>query len=73
LRFQLAEAGDATSMTLVDELGAAFAARNAAGWEVCLDRLMGHDPAPDAWRAHFDRYVRAFEPTLGYQEGPPDG
>jgi hypothetical protein len=46
---------------------------NAAGWDVCLDRLAGLDPAPDAWRSHFDAYSSAFEQTLGPQEGPPAG
>jgi hypothetical protein len=54
-------------------LPAGVAARNAAGWEVCLDRLAGRNPAPDAWRPRFDAYVVAFEPELGPQEGPPTG
>ena len=49
------------------------AARNAAGWETCLDRLVGLHPSPDAWRGHFEAYSTAFEPTLGPQEGPPAG
>lgn len=32
-----------------------------------------HEPDPSAWRGHFDAYVAAFEPTLGPQEGPPEG
>jgi len=58
---------------LIDELPAGAAARNAAGWEVCLDRLTGLDPSADAWRPRFDGYVAAFEPVLGPQEGPPAG
>ncbi|WP_433522426.1 hypothetical protein ACQPZ2_35620 [Nocardia pseudovaccinii] len=34
---------------LVDELPPGAAARNAAGWDECLDRLVGVAPAPDAW------------------------
>jgi uncharacterized protein YndB with AHSA1/START domain len=71
LRFELSAAGGGTHLVLVDELPAGIAARNAAGWEVCLDRLAGLDPEPDAWRSHFDAYVAGFEPTLGPQEGPP--
>ncbi|HEY1775140.1 MAG TPA: SRPBCC domain-containing protein [Solirubrobacteraceae bacterium] len=71
LRFELHAEDSGTRLVLIDELPAAFAARNAAGWEVCLDRLDGHQPAENAWRASFDAYSRAFEPTLGSQQGPP--
>ncbi|MFD0631789.1 hypothetical protein ACFQ9X_09295 [Catenulispora yoronensis] len=40
---------------------------------MCLDRLLGRDPADDAWRGLFERYTAAFAPTLGAQEGPPEG
>lgn len=73
LRFELSPANGGTHLVLVDELRAGIAARNAAGWEACLDRLAGLDPNPDAWRARFDAYVVAFEPALGPQEGPPAG
>jgi uncharacterized protein YndB with AHSA1/START domain len=73
LRFELSAEGCGTRLVLVDELPAGIAARNAAGWGVCLDRLAGLDPAPDAWRPRFEAYAAAFEPTLGQQEGPPDG
>ncbi len=71
LRFELAPADGGTHLVLVDELPAGSAARNAAGWEVCLDRLAGLDPSPDAWQPRFEAYSAAFEPTLGPQEGPP--
>jgi uncharacterized protein YndB with AHSA1/START domain len=71
LRFELSPADGGTHLVLIDELQAGLAARNAAGWEVCLDRLTGLDPAADAWRAHFEAYAVAFEPELGPQEGPP--
>ena len=73
LRFELSADGDGTRLVLIDELPAGIAARNAAGWDVCLDRLAGLDPAPDAWRPRFEVYAAAFEPALGRQEGPPDG
>jgi uncharacterized protein YndB with AHSA1/START domain len=73
LRFELSAERGGTRLVLVDELPAGIAARNAAGWEVCLDRLAGLDPAPDAWRPRFEAYAAAFEPKLGHQEGPPDG
>jgi uncharacterized protein YndB with AHSA1/START domain len=73
LRFELSASDGGTRLVLVDELPPGIAARNAAGWEVCLDRLAGLDPAQDAWRSHFDAYAAEFEPALGPQEGPPDG
>lgn len=73
LRFELAPEDGGTRLVLVDELPAGSAARNAAGWEVCLDRLAGLDPSPNAWRPRFEAYSAAFEPTLGPQEGPPAG
>jgi uncharacterized protein YndB with AHSA1/START domain len=73
LRFELSPDGEGTHLVLIDELPAGAAARNAAGWEVCLDRLVGLDPAPDAWRPRFEAYAAAFEPALGPQEGPPAG
>ncbi|WP_227999958.1 SRPBCC domain-containing protein [Nocardia australiensis] len=71
LRFELSPHGTGTRLVLIDELPPATAARNAAGWEVCLDRLAGIEPAPDAWQSHFDAYSAAFEPLAGPQDGPP--
>jgi len=73
LRFELAPDGDGTRLSLIDELPASAAARNAAGWESCLDRLEGREPAGDAWQSRFDVYSASFEPSLGAQEGPPAG
>jgi uncharacterized protein YndB with AHSA1/START domain len=73
LRFELSPEEDGTRLVLVDELPAGSAARNAAGWEVCLDSLAGLEPVSDAWQPRFERYVAVFEPALGPQEGPPDG
>src|SRR5207302_1582238 len=44
LRFELFEEGEGTRLVLVDELPAHAAARNAAGWDTCLDRLAGLRP-----------------------------
>ena len=73
LRFELAPDEDGTRLVLVDELPADAAARNAAGWENCLDRLAGLEPAHDAWQTKFERYAAAFEPSLGPQERTPAG
>jgi uncharacterized protein YndB with AHSA1/START domain len=71
LRFELYPDGDGTRLVLTDELRASWAARNAAGWEDCLDLLVGVSAEPGAWRRRFDAYSAAFEPRIGAQEGPP--
>jgi uncharacterized protein YndB with AHSA1/START domain len=73
LRFELTEHAGGTRLVLVDELPSGAAARNAAGWDDCLDRLAGATPAPDAWKHRFAVYSAAFEPAIGPQEGPPAG
>jgi uncharacterized protein YndB with AHSA1/START domain len=73
LRFELSPLDDGTRLVLIDEVPAGAAARNAAGWEECLDRLAGLPPGPDGWRQRFEAHSAAFEPTLGPQEGPPAG
>jgi uncharacterized protein YndB with AHSA1/START domain len=73
ITFELTPAdGEGTVFVLTEELAANHAARNAAGWDSCLDRLeTGVEAAP--WQQRFDRYAAAFEPVLGHQEGPPVG
>jgi uncharacterized protein YndB with AHSA1/START domain len=73
LRFELSPQRSGTRLVLIDELPASAAARNAAGWDTCLDRLAGFAGAPEAWRARFEAYAAAFEPVIGGQEGPPIG
>jgi uncharacterized protein YndB with AHSA1/START domain/mannose-6-phosphate isomerase-like protein (cupin superfamily) len=73
LRFELTPDGAGTRLILVNELPAAAAARNAAGWEQCLDRLAGLDVAPHSWQPRFEAYASLFTPTLGHQEGMPEG
>lgn len=73
LRFELAPCGDGTLLVLTDELPPTVAARNAAGWDTCLDRLEGLEPSPEAWQPRFEAYAAAFEPVIGTQEGPPAG
>jgi uncharacterized protein YndB with AHSA1/START domain len=70
LRFELSSHGGGTRLVLIDELPSGWAARNAAGWEVCLDRLAGLD-TDAAWQPRFDRYAAEFTPVIGDQEGPP--
>ena len=73
LSFELIPNQGGTRLVLINELEPGGAARNAAGWDTCLDRLTGIDLAEDAWRPLFDHYSAAFAPTLGPQEGPPAG
>ena len=73
LRFELHADGEGTRLVLTDELRAGWAARNAAGWEDCLDRLAGLPADPGAWARRFAAASAAFEPVIGPQEGPPAG
>jgi uncharacterized protein YndB with AHSA1/START domain len=90
LRFEISPvpeasgAGAGTRLVMLDELSAPVAARNAAGWHLCLDRLaagLAGPGEPDAggageeerWQGLFARYRARFEPELGPQEGPPQG
>jgi uncharacterized protein YndB with AHSA1/START domain len=73
LRFELTEEDGGTRLVLINELPAAHAARNAAGWDECLDHLAGLGPVEDAWKRRFNDYVSVFEPIIGVQEGPPSG
>lgn len=69
---RLNEAPDGgTLFVLTEELSASHAARNAAGWDSCLDRLQ-YKRELEAWLTRFDRYRARFEPVLGHQDGPPE-
>jgi uncharacterized protein YndB with AHSA1/START domain len=73
ITFTLSEApGGGTTFVLTEQLSPHHAARNAAGWDACLDRLEGAG-ATTTWRDRFDGYVASFESVLGPQEGIPDG
>ena len=71
LRFELLPDDGGTRLVLIDKLPAEAAARNAAGWDICLDRLAGLAADQDAWKPRFDAYVAEFEPVIGPQAGPP--
>jgi uncharacterized protein YndB with AHSA1/START domain len=70
--FELFPAEGGTTFVLTEELAASHAARNAAGWEVCLERLVEGVVGED-WAPRFQRYSASFEPVLGAQDGPPVG
>ncbi len=61
-----------TAFVLTEQLDASHAARNAAGWDSCLDRLE-HGVELEPWGVRFDRYAARFAPALGRQDGPPEG
>ena len=69
---ELSVAEGGTRFVLTEQLGASIAARNAAGWEVCLERLV-EGVVKEDWQPRFERYAASFEPVLGVQEGPPSG
>jgi uncharacterized protein YndB with AHSA1/START domain len=68
--FELSAVEGGTTFVLTEELGASKAARNAAGWEVCLERLVAGSVGED-WASRFERYSAAYAPLLGKQDGPP--
>ena len=80
IRFELVPDGDGTQLTLIDtmdELGKA--ARDGAGWHVCLDQLERHldatstdESMPDQWRRVHAAYVEQFGPEAS-AIGPPAG
>lgn len=79
LRYELASVGDGTELTFfatLDERGKA--ARDGAGWHVCLDVLAEHldgaagAPMDGRWEKVHDHYVADFGPEFS-TIGPPDG
>ena len=60
LRLELAPEGDGTRLTLTQTLEADEAARNAAGWHVCLDKLAGEDTD---WEPLYEEYQRRGVPA----------
>jgi uncharacterized protein YndB with AHSA1/START domain len=71
LRFELWTEGDGTRLVLTDELPPDSAARNAAGWEWCLDRLAGLESAWEARLPRFEHYAAVFEPLLDTPQARP--
>jgi uncharacterized protein YndB with AHSA1/START domain len=72
IAFRLIETTESgTLFVLTEELSPSLAARNAAGWDSCLDRLQFKRES-EPWTDRFKRYVTLFEPVLGHQEGPPE-
>ena len=76
LRFELRPDGDGTLLTLTDTFDErGKAARDAAGWHVCLDALAHHlasdGQAPPDWKPLNDEYAERLGPEAA-TVGPPD-
>lgn len=77
-RMEIEPEGDGCRLRLSETFGdASWGARNAAGWEMCLDNaaLVLDGVAvlkfvASVWRAKFDRYREEFEPAFGPQDDP---
>ena len=80
IRIELRPVPEGTELTLLDTLEQqGKAARDGAGWHVCLDSLeaaLRGDPAAretmDTWREVHTHYVESFGPAAA-TIGPPDG
>ena len=80
MRCELIAEGDGCRLLFSESFeDASWGARNAAGWEMCLDNLeLIIDGAKlakfawDAWREKFERYRKKFEPEFGPQDEPPE-
>ena len=80
IRFELEPRGEGCVLTLtdtIDEVGKA--ARDAAGWHVCLDALeaaldgsAGQGPSEERWAEVHPGYVEEFGPEAA-TIGPPEG
>ncbi len=80
MKYELAPDGDGCVLRLSESFDdASWGARNAAGWEMCLDTLQlvldGAELvkfAADVWKTKFKHYARQFEPHFGHQHDPSD-
>lgn len=72
--------GDGSRLLFSEALSdASMGARNAAGWEMCLENLdlllQGASAARfalDVWRGKYARYAKKFEPLFGPQQEAPE-
>jgi uncharacterized protein YndB with AHSA1/START domain len=80
IRFELEPDGDGTLLVLIDTLETVGkAARDGAGWHVCLDQLEHHLDGTEAdagmsdqWKQVHEAYVDRFGPEAA-TIGPPEG
>lgn len=80
LKYELKPDGDGCHFRLSHSFeDPGWGARNAAGWEVCIENLdlllegVGFAKfVAKVWRTKFNRYVGVFEAAHGPQVGPPE-
>jgi uncharacterized protein YndB with AHSA1/START domain len=78
LRFELVPEGDGCVLVFTDTFSEhGKAARDGAGWHVCLEGLEAsldgaEPPAPDRWRGVYDDYAAAFGPEAATAPVPED-
>jgi uncharacterized protein YndB with AHSA1/START domain len=80
MRFEIEAEGDGCLFRLSERFeDPSWAARNAAGWEMCienLDLILEGASAlkfmAEVWRTKFRHYVGKFEPEFGLQSDPSD-
>lgn len=78
MKYELAPDGDGCRFRLSESFeDPSWGARNAAGWEMCLDNLAlavegagAVEFAADVWQTKFRRYLEMFEPAFGPQQDP---
>ena len=78
LKYELVPDGDGCLFRLSESFeDPSWGARNAAGWEMCLESLQlvvegaaVAKFAADVWTTKFKRYVKMFEPEFGHQDDP---
>jgi uncharacterized protein YndB with AHSA1/START domain len=80
IRCELVADGEGCKLIFSETLNdSSWGARNAAGWELCLESMETILQAGtlvkfgwEVWRRKFERYVKKFEPQFGPQQGPPE-
>ena len=80
LKYELVPDGDGCLFRLSERFeDPSWGARNAAGWEMCLESLQlvvegaaVAKFAADIWKKKFQHYVQKFEPEFGPQEDPSE-
>ncbi|NNM32079.1 MAG: ATPase [Gemmatimonadetes bacterium] len=78
LTYEIEAAGDGCRFILSESFAdSSWGARNAAGWEMCIDNLelilegaAVLKFAAEVWTKKFRRYVEKFEPEFGPQDDP---
>lgn len=80
LKYEIVADGDGCMFSLSESFDdPSWGARNAAGWEMCLENLQlvvegvaASKFIADVWQGKFKHYVKKFEPDFGKQTDPTD-